>query len=131
MDPYLLGSMLSDVNGVYKIKLNAYSTLERYKARLVAKDYTQHEGMDFIDIFSPVAKMTTAKTLLAVSPANNWSLTQLDISNAFLKGDLQKEIYMTLSLRYTPNEGETLPPNAVCRLQIFVWLKACFKEMVS
>lgn len=102
---------------VYKLKFNADGTLERCKARLVAKGYTQEKDIDFAETFSPVAKMTTMKTLLSVSTAKRWSLNQLDISNAFLNGDLDKEIYMTLPPGYTPREGEHLPPNAVCKLQ--------------
>lgn len=60
--------------------------------------------------------MTTVKTLLAVAAAKGWSLTQLDISNAFLNGDLDEEIYMTLPPGYTAKPGEPLPPNAVCQL---------------
>lgn len=72
--------------------------------------------MDFVDTFSPVAKMTNVKTLLAVASAKQWSLTQLDISNAFLNGDLEEEIYMELPPGYTTKQGETFPPNAVCKL---------------
>lgn len=102
---------------VCKTKLNVDGSLERYKTRLVAKWYTQREGIDFVDNFSPVAKMTTVKTLLDVAAAKNWSLTQLDISNAFLNGDLDGEIYMTLPPSYTAKPGITLPLNAVCKLK--------------
>lgn len=84
---------------------------------MVAKGYTQQEGVDFVDTFSPVAKLTTMKTLLAVSAAKNWSLTMLDISNAFLNGDLDEKIYISLPPGYTPQPGVTLPPNVVCKLK--------------
>ena len=101
---------------VYKLKFCADGTLERHKARLVAKDCTQQEGIDFLDTFSPVTKLTIVKVLLALFAIFHWSLTQLDVNNAFLHGDLVEEVYMTLPLGYH-REGEQLPTNPVCRLR--------------
>ncbi|XP_019090156.1 PREDICTED: uncharacterized protein LOC109128397 [Camelina sativa] len=97
---------------LYKIKYHADGTIERYKARLVSKGYTQEEEVDFHETFSPVCNLTSVKLLLAISAISGFTLHQLDISNAFLNGDLDEEIYMKLPPGYASRKGDSLPPNA-------------------
>jgi len=79
---------------VFKKKMNVEGKVEKYKARLVAKGYSQVPGIDFGDIFSPVAKVTSIRLLLSVAAAFDFEIEQMDVKTTFLHGDLEEEIYM-------------------------------------
>jgi hypothetical protein len=79
---------------LFKKKFNAEGKVEKYKARLVAKGYSQVEGIDFGEIFSPVAKLTSIRFILSITVAFDLEVEQMDVKTTFLHGDLEEEIYM-------------------------------------
>ena len=97
---------------MFNVKYNIDGTLERYKAQLVAKSYTQTYGINYLETFAPMAKMTTVRVLLSLARCYGWELMQLDVKNVFLHGDLEKKVFMNSPPSF-PNEGL----GYVCRLK--------------
>jgi len=78
----------------YKNKYASNGSVERHKARLVSKGFSQVEGIDYNETFAPVAKMNFIHLVLALVASHKWEVYQMDVKSTFLHGDLQEEIYM-------------------------------------
>eukprot|EP00873_Tetraselmis_striata_P037639 jgi/Tetstr1/457903/TSEL_044421.t1 len=108
---------------VFKVKANSDGSVNRFKARLVAQGFSQQAGVDYHATFSPVVKLSTLRTCLAVAAARGMHIHQIDIETAFLNASLKEEIYMR-----QPKGAEDGTDNVLRLLKSIYGLKQASRE---
>ena len=102
-----------EVSGYLKRKHDADGNVERYKVRLVAQGYNQKYGIDYDETFCPVVRFELVQTLIALAAVHKLQHHQLDVTTAFLNGELKEEIYMKQPEQFEGKGKEHL----VCKLK--------------
>ena len=100
------GARKIGVKWVYKTKLNELGEVQKYKARLVAKGYAQEYGIDYKEVYAPVARMDTVRMILALAAQRGWCVFQLDVKSAFLHGKLAESVYVEQPKGYEIKDEE-------------------------
>jgi hypothetical protein len=79
---------------VFKVKRDKQGSVIRHKARLVVKGYAQRQGVDYEEVFAPVARLEAVRLLLALPAQQNWEVHHMDVKSAFLNGTLSEEVFI-------------------------------------
>jgi hypothetical protein len=102
---------LIDTKWVFKIKMLPNGQIDKYKARLCARGFTQEYGIDYLDTFSPVIRMESLRILLALAAIRDLEVHQMDVVSAYLLGELEEEAYLK------PPKGLGVPPGKALKLK--------------
>ena len=98
---------------LYKVKFAADGNVEKYKARFVARGFSQIEGVDYGETFAPVARYTSIRSVIALAAEMGWRIHQMDVKTAFLHGEIEEEIYIEQPQGFESHDADT----HVCRLK--------------
>ena len=98
---------------IFKTKHSADGSVEKYTAIFVALGFSQKEGIDYEETFSPVAMYTSIETILSLASNMKWKLHQMDVNTSFLNGLIEEEVYIKQPQRFKTNDQK----NHVCILK--------------
>jgi hypothetical protein len=95
---------------VFKVKMHPNGQIDKYKARLCARGFSQEYGVDYFETFAPVIRMESLRILLALATTQDWEIHQMDVVSAYLLGDLEEEAYIEAP------KGLGVPPGKALKL---------------
>ena len=107
------GKSIVSSKWIFKIKHAADGSIEKYKARFVARGFSQKEGIDYEETFAPVARYTSIRTIMALASIMKWDLHQMDVKTAFLNGVIEEEVYIEQPQGFEVEDKRT----HVCKLK--------------
>ena len=104
------GKNVVDCKWVFKIKCKADGSIQKYKARLVACGFTQIQGVDYYETYSPMARLASFRAIIALAAQHGWDIDSFDFNSAYLNGELDEheEIYMQFPPGYKPQGDNTI-----------------------
>ena len=108
-----MGAKTIGCKWVFKTKKDSLGNIERYKVRLIAKGFTQEEGIDYKETFSSVSKKDSFCIIIALVVYFDLELQQMDVKKVFFNRDLKEEVYMKQHEGFSSSDGKHL----VCRLK--------------
>ena len=112
---------------IYNIKHVVDGSIEKYKARFLAQDLSQKEGIDFEETFAPISRYTSIRSVLALVAVMKWNIHQMDVKTASLNGVVEEEVYLDKPLGFETHDRE----NHVCKLKkVIVWFETGTQDMV-
>lgn len=100
------GAKKIGVKWIYKTKLNEFSEVDKFKSRLVTKGYAQQHGVDYTEVFAPVARMDTVRMIITLASQKSWIIYQLDVKSTFLHGELSEDVFVEQPRGYEQKESE-------------------------
>lgn len=94
LTPLPEGAKCIGVKWIYKTKFNELGEINKYKARLVAKGYSQKHEIDYTEVYAPISRMDTIRTIINMAAREAWNIYQLDVKSTFLHGVLEEDVYV-------------------------------------
>ena len=111
------GAKLIGCKWIFKTKRDTKGNVERYKVCIVAKDFTQNEGINFKETFSPVSTKDSFKIIMALVAHFDLELYYMDVKTMFLNSDIEETIYMVQPKNFVFGDSK----NVVCKLKKFIY----------